>query len=112
MKIYWFQRTPNFNFKELSERLELSCFTGILFPYSSSGCDYFIDIANSIDTKAKIKYMVAVRPYAITLQQLVKINVSMNKISRNRILINFVTGHISDEEKTISTIVEDVNDLS
>ena len=112
MNIYWFQRTPTFNFKELSERLEISGFTGILFPYSSSGCDYFIDIANSIDAKAKIKYMVAVRPYAITLQQLVKIKVSMNKISRNRILINFVTGNISDEEKTISTIVGDVNDLS
>jgi len=112
MKIYWFQRTPTFNFKELSERLEISGFTGILFPYSSSGPDYFIDIAHSIDTKLKIKYMVAARPYAITPQQLVKIKTSMDKISRNRILINFVTGAIPDEEKTISTIVGDINDLS
>lgn len=112
MKIYFFQRRDNFKIKEISADLESCGFDGILFPWSSTGEDYFTTIANNIDTGLKIKYMVAIRPYTISPQYLSKINTSMNKISKNRISINFVSGWVYDEEKDIGGIVGNVNDLS
>jgi hypothetical protein len=112
LNIYWFKRTETSDFKKLSKTLENAGFDGILFPWSSMGDDYFTNIANSIDSKTKIKYMVAIRPYAVSPQYLCKVNRSMNKISPNRILINFVTGWIYDEEKSVGGITEDINDLS
>lgn len=112
MKIYFFQRRDNFNFKQLSSELEFCGFDGILFPWSAKGDDHFINIANNIDPESKIKYMVAIRPYTISPQYLSKINTSMNKISKDRILINFVTGWVEDYEKSVGGIVGSVNDLS
>jgi len=112
LNIYWFQRTDNFNFKTLSESLEDVGFTGILFPTNARADDFFIDIARNIDTKRKIKYMVAIRPYTVSPQYISKTNKSMNKISNNRILINFVTGHVGDEEHSVGGILGDINDLS
>jgi hypothetical protein len=112
LKIYWFQRTDDFNFKTLSESLEDVGFTGILFPTSAGSDDYLIHIARNIDTKRKIKYMVAIRPYTVSPQYIVKTNKSINKISDSRILINFVTGHVGDEEKSVGGILGDINDLS
>lgn len=111
MKVYWFQRSSGFNFKKLSEDLESCGFTGTLFPWSSNGDDYFTHIANKIDIKTKIKYMVAIRPYVISPQYLSKINQAMNRISKDRVLINFVTGWIEDNE-VIGGVVGDINDLS
>lgn len=112
MKIYFFQRRDNFNFKDLSSELESCGFDGILFPWSAKGDDYFTNIANNIDPQSKIKYMVAIRPYTISPQYLSKINTSMNKISKDRILINFVTGWVEDYEKSVGGILGSVNDLS
>lgn len=112
MNIYWFQRDESFDFNELSTRLELSGFTGILFPWSSFSDDYFIHVANKINPKENIKYMIAIRPYTVSPQYLSRTNRSMNKISKNRILVNFVSGWVYEEEKKVKGIVNDVNDLS
>lgn len=96
----------------MSEELEICGFNGILFPTSSIGIDYFTEIARNIDPKTKIKYMVAVRPYTVSPQYISKIKSSMDKISINRVQINFVTGHITDEQKDVGGIVGEVNDFS
>lgn len=103
-----------FDFKKLSVDLEDAGFDGILFPWTSLGDDYFIHIANNIDLEAKIKYMVAIRPYTVSPQYLVRTNRSMERISNKRILINFVTGWTDDYEKEekIGGILESVNDFS
>lgn len=112
MQLFWFQRWDNFNFKEISEEIESSGFDGILFPYSSYGEDHFISIAKNMDATKKIKYMVAIRPYVISSQYLYKIMKSINKISHGRVLINFVSGWIYDDEKTLGGVHGSINDLS
>ena len=112
MNIYWFQRQDKFDFKSLSEVLEKSGFTGILFAWSSFGEDYFTHIANKIDPQTKIKYMVAIRPYTVSPQYLSRTYRSMNNISENRILVNFVSGWVYDEEKKVGGILNSVNDMS
>lgn len=112
MKVYWFQRDDEFEFKKLSEDLEQSGFTGILFPWSSFGEDYFTHVANKIDPTKKIKYMIAIRPYTVSPQYLSRTYRSINKISANRVLINFVSGWVYDEEKKVGGVLNSVNDLS
>lgn len=112
MNFFWFERTNNFDIKSLSEELENNGFCGVLFTYSFFNDDYFVKIANTIDTNKKIKYMVAIRPYAISAQYLCMINSAFEKISKNRIVINIITGWIHDEEKSIGGIQGSVNDLS
>jgi hypothetical protein len=112
LKVYWFQRDSSFDFNKLSIELESCGFTGILFPWLSYNDDYFMHIANQIDPESKIKYMVAIRPYTVSPQYLSRTNRAMNNISKNRILINFVSGWVSEEEKKVKGIVGDVSDLS
>lgn len=112
MKLFWFQRWNNFNFKDLSNEVENAGFDGILFPYCSHDDDYFISIAKNIEQNKNIKYMVAIRPYTISPQYINKIVKSINKISNNRVLINFVSGWIDTNEKSLGGIHGDINDLS
>lgn len=112
MKLFWFQRFNNFNFKQLSKEMEESGFFGILFPYSAFDSDYFISIAKDIEVENKIKYMIAIRPYTISAQYLLRLIRGINKISNNRILINFVSGWVYDNEKKMGGIHSSVDDLS
>jgi hypothetical protein len=54
--------------------------------------------ARDIDISKKIKYMVAIRPYAISPQYLVMMNHSMNDIMSNRVQFNLILGHIKEHE--------------
>ena len=112
MNFFWFERSNNFNIKELSIELEDNGFDGMLLPYSFYYGDQFVKIANSIDISKKIKYMVAIRPYTISAQYLSMINNSFNEISKDRISINLITGWIHDHEKNVGGIQGDINDAS
>jgi hypothetical protein len=112
MKLFWFQRWKNFDFKDLSNQMENAGFDGILFPYSSHDDDYFIPIAINIEKNKKIKYMVAIRPYTISPQYIDKIVKSINKISNDRVLINFVSGWIYENEKSLGGVYGNINNLS
>lgn len=112
MNLYWFQRSSNFIFNDLSDELESAGFSGILFPCSSYGDDPFISIARNINSEKSIKYMVAIRPYTISPQYLSRISNSINKISHGRTLINFVSGWIYDHEKNIGGIHGKTTDAS
>lgn len=112
MNFFWFDRSPKTNIKELMVNLEDLGFSGVLFTYSFYNNDYFVKIANTIDTNKKIKYMIAIRPYTISPQYLCMINNAFNKISKDRIIINLLTGWIYDSEKLIGGIQGPVNDNS
>jgi hypothetical protein len=112
MNFFWFERESNINLKELSEQLEDSGFSGVLLTYSFFNDDQFVKIANIIDKNKKLKYMVAIRPYVMSAQYLSMIANSFKKISKDRIIINLVTGWVYDQEKSVGGIQGDVNDLS
>jgi hypothetical protein len=112
MNFFWFERSELFDIKELSLELEDNGFSGVLLTYSFFSGDQFVKIANTIDTNKKIKYIVAIRPYAISSQYLSMINRSFSKISEGRIFINLVTGWIYENEKSIGGLQGEVNDTS
>jgi hypothetical protein len=87
-------------------------YSGALFTYNIDTGDYFTRIANQIDKKIDFKYMVAIRPYAVSPQYLCMINNSMNIIAKDKIQINLVSGTLKDWEKDFGGIIGTTNDLS
>ena len=96
---------PNF---ELFTEMENSGVTGNLLTYHTNEPDYFVKVARDIDIHKKIKYMVAIRPHALSPEYLVRINKSFKQISkhRNRLQINLVPGVSEEYEmgRTLGTI--------
>jgi hypothetical protein len=72
----------------------------------------FVKTAVDINPSENIKYLIAIRPYTISPQYLSMINQSMNKISKDRLQINFISGYLKDNESHIKGIVGDINDQS
>lgn len=101
----------NSDFDTIKE-LDSAGFDGVLFRYNASGEDYFTKIINNLNLKSNIKYMVAIRPYAISPQYLCMINQSFKKISKNRLQINFISGQVKDNEKKLGGILGQVNEHS
>lgn len=93
-------------------RLEKSHFAGVMFTYDATQGDIFTLVARDIKVTEKIKYLVAIRPYAISPQYICMVNQSMHSIMPNRLQINFISGYIKDHESDFGGIVGSVNDLS
>jgi hypothetical protein len=109
MKFYYFG--GNFIPGEIT-RLEQSRFDGVMFVYDATIGDVFTKIAADIKKDEKIKYLVAIRPYALSPQYLCMINKSMNSIMPDRLQINLISGYIKEHEKKFGGILGDVNDES
>lgn len=92
--------------------LDESHFSGVLFTYDARQGDFFTRLARDIKYTEKIKYMIAIRPYAISPQYLCMINQSINEIMPNRLELNLISGHIKDHEKDVGGILGNVNDSS
>jgi len=109
MDFYYFG--GHFGDKQVSD-IEDHYFSGILFTYDISQGDFFTRVARDIDLTKKIKYMIALRPYAISPQYLFMINQSISNIMPNRLEINLISGHIKEHEKNKGGIIGLVNDNS
>jgi hypothetical protein len=109
MKFYYF---GGFIDKDEIDTLESSGFTGVLFTYDNQQGDLFTKIAHTIDPSQKLKYLVAMRTYAMSPQYLSMINQSFSTIGRDRLQINLIAGHTKEHEEKVGGIIGDVNDLS
>lgn len=115
MKFYWFERLQESSVDrivELSDTLESHKFSGILLPYSPYTGDYLIKVARAINKSQKLKYMIAIRPHAISGQYLDMIIRSISQISPNRMMINFVAGAIHSNELEFGGIIQKPDDSS
>lgn len=115
MRFYSFERLESLSVEqlvEISDTLESNNYTGVLLPYGQYMGDYFVKVARAINKEQKLKYMIAIRPHTISAQYLSMIVDSISKISRNRIAINFVSGHIHDYEKEYGGLLQEPTDFS
>jgi hypothetical protein len=87
-------------------------FSGVMFTYDVTQGDIFTKIVEQIQPNENIKYLVAIRPYAISPQYLCMISNSMNSIIKNKLQINFISGYIKEHEKSFGGIIEKPDDLS
>jgi hypothetical protein len=111
MKFYWFGRSEN-NLSAMSLELEESGFYGVLLPYGSNVGDHFVQIGRALKDDQKLTYIVAVRPYTISPQNLALIVKSLNSIDSERVWINFVSGQMPEPELSVGGIIGEINDLT
>jgi alkanesulfonate monooxygenase SsuD/methylene tetrahydromethanopterin reductase-like flavin-dependent oxidoreductase (luciferase family) len=94
--------------KEHSKILDFYNYDSMLLVYDPKHEDYFIRVANIIDKTQKIKYMFAIRTYAVSPEFLGMMCESFNKIDPNRITLNICAGDKPqmENEKDIDGLVE------
>lgn len=85
--------------KKTSKVLDFYGYESMLLTFHSDESDYWIKAANAIDTEDKIKYMIAIRPYAITAAYCSMIIKGFNEIQNNRMSLNIIAGtHDEDQQ--------------
>lgn len=112
MKFYYFGGTVGGHHKEHMTKLEKNNFSGALFTYSPPQGDIFTFMARNIDLDQKIKYMIAIRPHALSAQYLCMVNQAMKSIAPGRLQINIIAGHIKPDEIDFGGIQGAVTDFS
>jgi hypothetical protein len=87
-------------------------FDGVMFTHDIPQGDIFIQTVMDLKVNEKIKYLIAIRPYTISPQYLAMINDSLNKVQKDRVQLNIISGYTKDHEDGVKGIVGSVNDQS
>jgi alkanesulfonate monooxygenase SsuD/methylene tetrahydromethanopterin reductase-like flavin-dependent oxidoreductase (luciferase family) len=96
--------------KNLSEVLDGVGYYSVLMVYHSTQPDHWIKAAHILNKNHKIKYMPAIRTYAMTPEYCAMMCRAFNEIQPNRLMLNIVTGDLKKEEKSINDLIY-INDL-
>lgn len=111
MKFHWMFSWQDLSINALKEHSKILDYYGyesVLLVYDPKNPDYFIRVANIIDKNQKLKYMFAIRTYAIAPEFLGMICESFNVIDSNRITLNICAGDKPqmEREKDIDGLVD------
>lgn len=94
----------------LSKKLDEIGYYSVLMVYHSTIPDHWIKAAHVLDTNQKIKYMPAIRTYAITPEYCAMMCKAFNEIQPNRLMLNIVTGDLKSDETSLEDLIY-INDL-
>jgi hypothetical protein len=75
-------------------------YESVLLTYQSSNEDYFLKAAHILQKNEKIKFMIALRPTALSPEYCAMQCAAFDSIDQNRLLLNIVSGHIAPHENT------------
>jgi alkanesulfonate monooxygenase SsuD/methylene tetrahydromethanopterin reductase-like flavin-dependent oxidoreductase (luciferase family) len=92
--------------RSLSCKLDSSLYNSVLFVYHSKEDDFLTKAVHIMSETQKIKYMIAIRTYAISPEYLSMICRSINNIIPNKIMLNIVSGDLHEEETSIEDLVD------
>lgn len=83
---------------KLIDKLDKVGYQSVLLLFGTKMSDYWIKAARTLDVNHSIKYMFAMRPYAISPEYCYMMTKSFNEIQPNRLMINLVSGEFYPEE--------------
>ena len=90
--------------KKLSAELERYNYYSVLLTYHSKNKDLLLKSFASASKKQNLKYMIAIRTYAITPEYLSMICRSYNEEFPNKLILNIVAGDLHSSETSISDL--------
>lgn len=90
---------------ELSARLEKAGYESVLLVYHSKVPDFLTKAVRVMSSKQKLKYMIAIRTYAISPEYMAMICQSINEMAPNKIILNVVSGDIHAGETSVEDLV-------
>ena len=91
--------------KSLSSKLESCGYESVLLVYHSLLPDYMIRVANIINPDHNLKYMFAIRTYAISPEYCAMMCEAFHLIDPNRIILNIAAGDLKPEETSLEDVV-------
>lgn len=91
--------------KILSNVLDYAGYESVLLVYHSLLPDYMIRVANIINPEHKLKYMFAMRTYAVSPEYCAMMCEAFHTIQPNRIMLNIAAGDLKEEETTVDDVV-------
>jgi len=90
---------------DLSEKLEKVGYESVLLVYHSKVPDFLTKAVRVMSSKQKLKYMIAIRTYAISPEYMAMICQSINEMAPNKIILNVVSGDIHQGETSIEDLI-------
>jgi alkanesulfonate monooxygenase SsuD/methylene tetrahydromethanopterin reductase-like flavin-dependent oxidoreductase (luciferase family) len=115
MKFHWMDRGDNSQLaplSKLSDKLDSVGYESLLLVYHAKMRDHWIKAARVLNTDHKIKYMPAIRTYAITPEYASMMARAFKEISPNRLALNIVSGDIHLDEHSVENMVWFGKDLA
>lgn len=108
MRFHWMNRGDINSVEEielLSKSLESYGYYSVLLTYHSKSPDLLIKSFRAAQKKQKIKYMLAIRTYAISPEYMTMICRSYNEEFPEKLILNVVSGDIHKDETSIDDLV-------
>lgn len=99
--IIHYMTDSHYNLGKLSDDVDKAGYYSMLLVYHSTQPDAWIKCAHALNKKHKFKYMIAMRPYAISPEYFSMMCNAFNELSPNRIMFNIVAGDLQKEEKSV-----------
>lgn len=102
LDFHWMHRQKSMSPLELRKLFsdkEKFGYKSILLTWKDFNSDYFIKAAATVNPQHKIKYMIAIRPYAISPRYFAMQVAAFNEICHNRIMLNIVSGEVLEAEQ-------------
>jgi len=104
----WFARledtTPH-GLSCLSKSLDENNYHAVMLTYHPYDPDNFIKSLNILNPNHKIKYIIAIRPYALTPEYLAMMINAFEEVCPNRLMINIVGGMGPEEENVMDNLI-------
>lgn len=91
--------------KALSSELDDAGYYSLLLTYHSNNYDFLTKSLLAANNDLKLKFMIAIRTYAISPEYMAMICRSYNDSFPNKLMLNIVSGDIHEDEKSIENIV-------
>jgi alkanesulfonate monooxygenase SsuD/methylene tetrahydromethanopterin reductase-like flavin-dependent oxidoreductase (luciferase family) len=100
----------NTRISEISSILDDAGYYSVLLTYHSLKSDAWIKCARALNIDHKIKYMIAIRTYAISPEYFSMMCNAFEEIAPDRLMFNIVSGDIHEEESSVYDVIY-INDL-
>lgn len=91
--------------KDLSQILNKNKYYSILLTYHSKNKDFLIKSFKAASNKENLKYMIAIRTYAITPEYMAMICKSYNEEFPGKLILNIVSGDLHKDESSIKDLL-------
>ena len=108
MRFHWMDRGDSSQIdllENLSNTLDDVGYHSLLMVYHAKMKDNWIKAARILNKNHKIKYMPAIRTYAITPEYAAMISRAFEEISPDRLMLNIVSGDIHPDEDSIENLI-------
>lgn len=109
MNFHWMIRHENTSpegLKKAFSYINSFGYTSCMLTYHSRQNDMFIKLARAIDPDLPLKYIIAMRTYAISPEYLGMMIKGFNEIAKDKLMFNIVAGDLHKDETSVDDLVD------